>query len=91
MHVRMPMQELAMSLNGGDHARYQVVSTQQATNFRLDAPPGATAELAQQLAIESSVQSQAFRDRQNYLPMGDRRAYFFGHVDGSQQGPFLVA
>ena len=51
----------------------------------------AGAELAQQLAIEAGVQPQAFGDGQDDLPVGDGKADVFGHVQGGQQGAFLVA
>ncbi len=56
--------------------------------FSTTARPGAAAELAQQFAIETRVQSKAFRDRQHELPVCDGRADLFGDVDGRQQSPF---
>jgi len=39
MQMRMPMQQLAVSLDGRDHARHDVVATQQTSDFRLDELP----------------------------------------------------
>ena len=91
MDVRVPVQEFAKRLDRSHHAGHHVVAAEQAANFGLDTGPRARAELAQQLAIESRVQPQAFGDGQHDLPMGDRRANLFRHVDRRQQGPFLVA
>ena len=68
-----------------------VVAAEQASDFGLDARPGAGAELAQQLAVEAGVQPQTFGDGQHDLPVGDGKTDLFGHVDGGQQGAFLVA
>jgi hypothetical protein len=97
MDVRVPVQEFAERLNGGDHAGLHVVATEQTPDFRLEARPDAGAQLAQQLAIEAAMQPQTLGDGQHDLPVGDRRADLFGHVDRGQQRPckhgarFLVA
>jgi hypothetical protein len=59
---------IAESLEGGDHAGHHVVPTEQASDFGLEARPGARAELAQQLATETGVQPQAIGDGQHDLP-----------------------
>jgi hypothetical protein len=56
------MQEFAVGLDGGGHARDYVVPAEETPDFGLDACPGAGRELAQQLAIEAGVQSQALGD-----------------------------
>ena len=89
--VRVPVQQFAVGLDRGDHAGHHVLAAEQASDFGLDARPGARAELAQQLAIEAGVQPQALGDGQHDLPVGDGSADLFGHVDGGQQGAFLVA
>ena len=53
----MPMQELSVRLDGPDHAGHHVLPTEQASDFGLEARPGAPAELAQQLPIETGVNS----------------------------------
>ena len=53
MDVRMPVQEFAMSLNRGDHARHDILVTEQANRFRLQALPGTGREFTQQLAIRN--------------------------------------
>jgi hypothetical protein len=88
--VRMPMQEFSVSLDGGDHAGHDIVPTQQASDFRLDAGPRAVSEFAQQLPIEACVDSQTLGNRQDDLPVGDRSADFLGHVQRGQQRPLLV-
>ena len=91
MDVRVPVQEFAEGLDRGDHAGHHVVAAEQASDFGLEARPGARAELAQQLAIEAGVQPQTFGDGQHDLPVRDGSTDLFGHVDGGQQGAFLVA
>lgn len=80
-----------MRLDRGDHGGHHVLPAEQASNFGLEARPGARAELAQQLAIEAGVQSQMLGDRQDHLPVREGRADLFGHVQRGQQGAFLVA
>jgi len=87
----MPVQEFPVGLDGGHHARQHVLAAELALDFRPDARPGAGGELAQQLAVEAGVQSQAFGDGQDDLPVRDGKADVFGHVDSRQQGTFLVA
>ena len=64
-------------------------ATKQALDFGLDARPDARAKLAQELPIETGVQSQTLGDRQNHLPVRDGTTDVFGHVEGGQQGPSL--
>ena len=85
------MEQLAESLDRRDHAGHDILSAQQALDFRLDALPGATREFAQELAIESCVNSQSLGDGEDHLPVGDGSTDFFGDMDASQQRPFLVA
>jgi len=85
------VQKLAMRLNRRDHTGYRIVAPEQALCFRLQTRPGTGRELAQQPAIEARVNSQTFGDRQDDLPMSDRRANFFGDVQRGQQRPLLVA
>ena len=80
MDVRMPVQEFAMSLNRRDHAGHHILTSELALCFRLEARPGTGREFTQQLAIEARVNSQTLGDRQDDLPMGDRRADFLGNV-----------
>ena len=80
-----------MGLDRRDHAGQHVVPTEQASDFGLDARPGAGAELAQQLAIEAGVQPQTLGDGQARLADARRETDLFGHVHGGQQGAFLVA
>ena len=91
MHVRVPVQKFAECLDGGDHAGHHVVAAEQASDFGLEARPGAAAELAQQLAIETRMQPQAFGDGQHDLPVRDGSTDVFGHVDRGEQCPLLVA
>jgi hypothetical protein len=83
----MPVQEFPVGLDGGHHARQHVLAAELALDFRPDARPGAGGELAQQLAVEAGVQSQAFGDGQDDLPVRDGKADVFGHVDSRQQRP----
>ena len=91
MEMRMPRQEFSVGLDSRDHARRHVVSPQKPPDFCLDAGPGAGREFSQQAAVEASVESQTLGNRQHNLPVCDRGANFFGHMDCSQQGAFLVA
>jgi hypothetical protein len=49
------VQEFAVGLDRGDHAGHHVLAAEQASDLRLNARPGARAELAQQLAVEAGV------------------------------------
>ena len=82
---------VAVSLDRRDHAGHDIVPTQQASDFGLKARPGAGAEFAQQLPVEAGVQSQTLGDGQNDLSVRDGKTDRVGHMDGGQQGPFLVA
>ena len=84
------MQKFSVRLDGRDHARRDVVTTQKPPDFRLDAGPNALGEFPQQAAVEASVESQTLGNRQHNLPVCDRGANFFGHMDCSQQGAFLT-
>ena len=64
---------------------------EQALDFGLDAGPGARAELAQQLAIEAGVRWQTLGQGQHHLPVRHGKTDLFGHVEGGQQGAFLMA
>ena len=89
--MRMPVQQLAVGLDGDDHARQGVVSRKRAADFIPHASPRAGGELAQQLAVEAGVQPQTLRDGQNHLPVRDGKTDLFGHVHRGQQRPLLVA
>ena len=78
------MQQFYVSLDGRDHAGRDVVATQQTSDFRLDAGPGAAGELSQEAAVEASVESQTLWNRQHNLPVRDRSANFFGYVQCGQ-------
>jgi len=84
MQMRMPMQQLAVSLDGRDHASHDVVATQKPPDFCLDAGPGTVREFSQQAAVEASVESQTLGNRQHNLPVRDRGANFFGYVQCGQ-------
>ena len=58
MEMRMPMQQLSVSLDGHDHASHDVVATQQTPDFRLNAGPGALSEFSQEAPVEAGMQSQ---------------------------------
>ena len=85
------MQKLAVALDGGDHAGHYVVAAEQAVDFGLDASPDARGELPQQLAIKASMHSQTLGQGQHNLAVRHGKADLFGHVQGGQQGAFLVA
>ena len=92
------MQQLSVRLDGRDHAGHDAgtvaerwSATQQTSDFRLDAGPGAVSELSQQAPIEAGMQSQPFGNRQHDLPVRDRSGDFLGHVQRGQQGAFLMA
>jgi len=91
MDVRMPVQELAVSLNCRNHAGHHILASEQPLCFHLEARPGTGREFTQQLAVEASVNSQTLGNGQDDLPMCDGRADFFGNVDRGQQRALLVA
>ncbi len=80
----MPMQKFSVCLDSRDHARRDVVATQKPADFRLDAGPGTVRQFAQQATVEASVESQTLGNRQHNLPVRDRGANFFGHVQCGQ-------
>jgi hypothetical protein len=80
-----------MRLNCRDHPGYDIVALEQPLCFRLEAGPGARGKFAQQLAIETGMQSKALGNGQHDLPMCDRKTDFFGNVDRRQQRPLLMA
>ena len=85
------MQQLSVRLDGRDHAGHDVVATQQTSDFRLDAGPGAVSELSQQAPVKAGMQSQPFGNRQHDLPVRDRSGDFLRHVQRRQQSAFLMA
>jgi len=85
------MKQFPMSLDRRNHPGHHILWPEQANRFRLEARPRARRELAQQLPIEPSVQSQTLGDGQNDLSMRDGKTDFFGNVDRGQQRPLLVA
>jgi len=85
------MQKFSVCLDSRDHARRDVVTTQEASDFCLDAGPGAVREFSQQAAFEASVESQTLGNRQHNLPVRDRSTDFFGDMQCGQQRAFLVA
>ena len=82
--VRVPMQKFAMGLNRPDHPRHDILPTEQAPGFRLEAGPGTRGKFAQQLAIEAGVHSKTLGNGQDDLPMCDRKTDIFSSVDGGQ-------
>jgi hypothetical protein len=58
MDVRMPMKEFPVRLDGRDHARYHIMTTEEALGLGLQAGPRAERELAQQLPIKAGVESE---------------------------------
>jgi hypothetical protein len=46
---------VAESLDGGDHARLNILTAEQTAHFRQDTSPGTGRELAQQAAVESPL------------------------------------
>ena len=84
------MQQFAVDLDRRNHARQHVVAAEQAADFGLDARPGAGGKLAQQSPIKPRMQAEPFGDGENHLPVHDGERDLFGHVDGRQQGPFLL-
>ena len=90
IQMKMTIQQLSVSLDGGDHARHDIVATQETSDFRQDAVPRPLRQFSQQAPIKASVQPQPFGNRQNDLPVGDRCADFLGHMQRGQQGVFLV-
>jgi hypothetical protein len=91
MDVRMPMKEFPVRLDGRDHARYHIMTSEEALGFGLQAGPRAERELAQQLPIKAGVESETLGDGEHDLSMRDGKTDLFGHVDGRQQTAFLVA
>jgi len=85
------VQQLSVSLDGRDHAGHDVVATQEASDFRLDAGPGAVSELSQQAPVKAGMQSQPFGNRQHDLPVRNWRGDFVRHVQRGQQSAFLMA
>ena len=92
------MQQLSVSLDGRDHAGHDAgtvaerwSATQQTSDFRLDAGPGAVSELSQQAPVEAGMPSQPFGNRQHDLPVRDRSGDFLGHVQRGQPGAFRMA
>ena len=96
MDMWIPMQKgsasllLQQELDCRNHTRYYILSFEHALNFGLDARPSARGKFAQQLPVETRMDSQAFGDGENDLSVRDWQTYIFGDVDAGQQCPFLV-
>ena len=84
LEMWVPMREFSERLDGRDDAGHEVVTAHVAPDFFLDAGPGAVREFSQQAAVEASVESQTLGNRQHNLPVRDRGANFFGHVQCGQ-------
>ena len=80
-----------MSLDRRNHAGHHILAPSSVNRFGLDARPGTGGEFAQQLAIETCVNSQTLGDGKNHLSVPDGKTNIFGDVDACQQRPFLVA
>ncbi len=91
MDMWIPVDQLAERLNRRNHSWNDIVSIQHAPDFVLDACPSAGGKFAQQLPVETRMDSQAFGDGENYLSMRHRQTNVFGDVDASQQRALLVA
>ncbi|NLF06408.1 MAG: hypothetical protein GX594_00285 [Pirellulaceae bacterium] len=81
----MPVQQFAVSLDGRDHAGQHVVAAEQPPRFRPDACPRTRAQLAQQLAVESGVQSQTFRNSLTALAVRSGAAILPAAIGGAYQ------
>ena len=88
MDMWIPMKELSVGLDRRDHAgdhagtvAQRWSATKQASNFGLDALPGATREFTEQCPVETRMDPQAFWDGEDHLPMCDGKTDFFGNVD----------
>jgi hypothetical protein len=73
-------QKFTVSLDRPDHARYYILTTEQADCFGLQARPSAGGKFAQQLSVEASVYSQSLGDGENDLSVRDLRADLVGHM-----------
>ncbi len=62
MDMRVPVEQIAVRLDGGGHAGPDVVATQQAADLGLKARPGAGRQLTQQLAIKTGMQAETLGD-----------------------------
>ena len=83
------MQEGSERLDRRDHAGHDILTSEQAPGFRLEARPGTAREFTQQLAIEARVNSQTLGDGQDDLSMCHGRAdscWLWGRVDAANAG-----
>ena len=85
------MEQLSKRLDGPNHAGNHIHSPQHALNFGLDAIPSAGGKFAQELAIETCVNSQTFGDGKNHLSVRNGKTNICGDVDACHQRAFLVA
>ena len=87
----MPVQQLAVGLDPGGHARDGVRPAQEALRLGLDAAPRAATQLARELLVVARVDTQPLRDGEHELPVRHGQADLFGHVPGIQERALLVA
>ncbi len=91
------MQKGSKSLDCRKHAGYYILSFEHAPDFGLDASPSARGKFAQELPIETCVNSQTLGNCKNDLSVRNRKTNIFAgtaaqrwSVNTSQQRTFLV-
>ena len=83
--------KLSKRLDGRNHAGHDILSMQHAPDFGLDAIPSAGGKFAQQLAIETCVNSQTLGDGKDHLSVRNGKTNIFGDVDACHKRALLVA
>ena len=85
------MEQLPKRLDGRNHAGHDIRQVQHALDFGLDAIPNAGGKYAQELAIETCVNSQTFGDGKNHLSVRNGKTNICGDVDACHKRAFWVA
>jgi len=71
MEVRMPMDQFAEGMDGGEHGRRYVPAVQDGAVDFKHRPPGEPRQLAKQPAVEAEEDPKALGDREHELSVGD--------------------
>ena len=74
------MQKGSEGLDCGNHAGNDIFSIEHALGFGLDARPSAGGKFAQQLSVETRMDSQSLGDGENYLSVRNWKTNIFGDV-----------
>jgi hypothetical protein len=85
------MDKIAERLHSTDHCGNAAVAVDLQSVYVAYRFPGCPAELAQQTYIETEVNPQPFRYRENPLTMGNVGKHFILKTMPKQKRPFLVA